>query len=397
MVPFGKTGAFVAASFSLIAIYAASATPIPLYGLYRTEDGLTYTDLSLSSVVYFVGAVSSLLFFGRLSNHWGRRLTAGLTLLLMTTAALSFMTVHSAMPLLIGRCLQGVACGLASTALAAWIVDTAPERPAWLAPAILSCGPMSGLTLGGLASGALVEYGHDPRLLPYWAIIAVLAICLILCIISRETVTPKPGALSSLMPQIGLPVPARKAFKVGVLTFVPTWALGGFYQAFGPVMAMEQLHSSSALAAALVFASVMAPSPIGASLAGKVSTASAQRIGMVVFTLSLTAVVFSLHHGLLLPFLIASVVTGTAQGAVLSSSIHSVVAKVTQAQRANVLGLIYATSYTGAAVPTLIAGRFSESYSLVQVLSAYVLMAAIGCVAILVFAGQAAEREQQPG
>ncbi|WP_104002965.1 MFS transporter [Marinobacterium lutimaris] len=384
MKRFGRKGAFATASLSLIATYAASATPIPLYGLYRSADGLSYTDLSLSAVVYFVGAVSSLLFFGRLSNHFGRRLSALLTLVLMAGAAFSFLNVHSATPLLIGRFLQGVSCGLASTALAAWVVDTAPEKPAWLAPAVLSCGPMSGLTLGGILSGTLVDYGSEPRLLPYMVILAVLAICVLLCFNSMETVTRKPGALSSLKPQLGLPPSARRAFRIGVFIFVPTWALGGFFQAFGPAMAMEQLHSSSALAAALVFASIMAPSPIGASLAGRVSVANAQRIGMVTFVLAIGALIFTLKNGLLVPFLVASVCAGIAQGAVLSSSINSIVAKVTLEERANVLGLIYATSYTGAAIPTLIAGQFSESYSLVQVVSAYGVMAAVGCLAILV-------------
>lgn len=384
MTRFGRKGAFATASVSLISTYAASATPIPLYGLYRTADGLSYTDLSLSAVVYFVGAVSSLLFFGRLSNHFGRRLSALLTLILMAVAAISFLNVHSALPLLIGRFLQGVSCGLASTALAAWVVDTAPEKPAWLAPAVLSCGPMSGLTIGGLASGTLVDFGSEPRVLPYMVILAVLAICLLLCCNSMETVMRKPGVLSSLKPQLGLPPLARHAFRIGVFVFVPTWALGGFFQAFGPAMAMEQLHSTSALAAALVFASIMAPSPIGASLAGRVSVANAQRIGMVTFALSIGALIFTLSNGLLVPFLIASVCAGIAQGAVLSSSINSIVSKATLEERANVLGLIYATSYTGAAIPTLIAGRFSESYSLVQVISAYGAMALVGCIAILV-------------
>ncbi|WP_223163228.1 MFS transporter [Marinobacter salinexigens] len=385
MKQFGSTGAFVAASVSLIAIYAASATPIPLYGLYRTADGLSYTELSLSSVVYFVGAVSSLLFLGRLSNHFGRKISAFLTLALMAVAALCFLNVHSATPLLIGRFLQGLSCGMASTALAAWVVDNAPARPSWIAPAILSCGPMTGLTIGGIISGTLVEFGSDPRVLPYLVITGVLAACVFLCFNSPETVNRKPGALSSLKPQIGLPLPARRAFRIGVFTFVPTWALGGFYQAFGPAMAMEYLHASSALAAALVFASTMAPSPIGASLAGRTSAANAQRIGMVAFALSVGTVVLTLSQGLLVPFLIASICAGISQGSVLSSSIQSVMSKVTLEQRANVLGLIYATSYTGAAVPTLIAGRLSESYSLVQVLVGYAGMATIGCIAVLLF------------
>lgn len=383
MKPFGKTGAFVAASVSLIATYAASATPIPLYGLYRSADNLSYTAFALSSVVYFAGAVSALLFLGRLSNHFGRRGTALLTLALMACAGLSFLDLHSATPLLIGRLLQGLACGLASTALSAWIVDTAPEKTAWLAPAIISCGPMTGLTMGGLLSGSLVEYIPYPRTTPYMTILVLLALCMLLCVRSLETVTRKTGALASLKPQLGLPPTAVRSFKIAVFIFVPTWALGGFYQAFGPAMAMEQLHSTSALAAALVFASIMAPGPFGASLAGRLSVANAQRFGMVLFTLSLGCVVLTLHYGLLIPFLIASVITGVAQGGLLSSSIHSVISKVSPTERANVLGLIYATSYTGAALPTLVAGRFSESYSLVQVLCAYVVMALIGCAVIL--------------
>ncbi len=386
MKRFGRKGTFVAASVSLIATYAGSATPIPLYGLYRTVDGLSYTELSLSAVVYFIGAVSSLLFLGRLSNHFGRRSTALLTVALMACAGLAFLNVHSATPLLVGRLLQGLSCGLASTALAAWVVDTAPKKPAWLAPAILSCGPMTGLTIGGLMSGALVEYGSDPRVMPYRVILAVLALCMLLGGSSMESIARKPGALLSLKPQLGLPSSASGAFKIGVFAFIPTWALGGFYQAFGPAMAMEQLHSSSALAAALVFASTMAPSPIGAFLAGRLSVANAQRIGMLTFTLSVGAIVVTLHYGLLIPFLIASVCAGTAQGAVLSSSIHSVISRVTLEERANVLGLIYATSYTGAAVPTLIAGRLSESFSLVQVIAGYAVMALIGSVVILLFA-----------
>ena len=50
------------------------------------------------------------------------------------------------------------------------------------------------------------------------------------------------------------------------------------------------------------------------------------------------------------------------------------------------LGLIYATSYTGAALPTLIAGRLSESFSLVQVIAGYAAMALIGSLIILLFA-----------
>ena len=378
----GEGVSFVGASLSLLVIYAASATPIPLYGLYREADNLSYGDLSLSAVVYFVGAVTALLVFGRLSNHLGRRPVSLLALLLTAVACVVLMTVHSAEPLLIGRLLQGLSCGLASTAMTAWLVDTAPASRKWFAPAIISCGPMTGLTLGGFSSGAMVDFAPLPRLLPFIVMLVLLLACALLLSVGRETVGRHKGALASLRPRVALPAAARKAYPMAAWAFVCTWALGGFYQAFGPAMAREQLHSGSAVAAALVFASVMAPSLIGAWLAGRVSAVKAQYLGMLVFTGALACVLLALGHGQLSVFLGASAIAGMAQGATLTGSIQTLVAEITIEERAGVLAAIYATSYTGAAIPTLIAGQLATHFSLLQVAMGYGVFACVGCVAL---------------
>ena len=385
---------FIGASLSLVMAYAASATPIPLYGVYRAADGLSYGDLSLSSVVYFVGAVTALLVFGRLSNHLGRRPMATLALVLSALACLVLTQVHGPTPLIVGRLLQGLSCGLASTALAAWLVDVAPPSPGWLAPTVISCGPMFGLTLGGLGSGALIEYGPMPRVLPYGVMLAVLLLCALLVLTGRETVARQTGAFRSMRPRFALPPRARKAFPVAACVFVSTWALGGFYQAFGPAMAREQLHSSSALAAALVFASIMAPSVLGASFAGRFRPVVAQRAGIVVFTLAVGGVLFALSQGQLLLFLAASALAGAGQGATLSGSIQTLVADTALHERASVLSVIYATSYSGAAIPTLIAGRLSGHFSLLQVACGYGVLALVGCTVVLLAAR--AGRASQP-
>lgn len=94
---------FLGASLSLLVVYAASASPIPLYGLYRAEDGLSYSDLSLSAVIYFVGAVTALLVFSRVSSHLGRRPMSRMALLLGALGDVLLMTVH-APSLTAGRC-----------------------------------------------------------------------------------------------------------------------------------------------------------------------------------------------------------------------------------------------------------------------------------------------------
>ena len=379
----GNRASFWAAALSLATTFVASATPIPLYGTYQRIDGVSYFALSLSSVVYFVGAVTALLIFGRLSNHLGRRPVSLISVVLAALASATFLTVHDITPLLVGRLLQGLSCGLASTALAAWIVDCAHAVPKWLAPAVISCGPMTGLTIGGICSGILVEYGPMPRHLPFYVVLVLLAICIGLIFYGKETMATTKGAIHSLIPRMALPPQAKKFFPVAAVTFVSTWALGGFFQAFGPAMAHEQLHSSNAVAAALVFASIMAPSTIGAAIAGKMKATSAQFYGMVSFAIFVGGLLLALKIGTLTLFLIASILAGTAQGMVLTGSIQTMVANLHASERANVLSVIYATSYTGAAVPTLIAGRLSEHYSLLQVACGYGILALIGAITVI--------------
>lgn len=150
---------FVSASLALMVTYVTSAVPIPLYGTYQLYDHVSYWQLSLSSVVYFIGAVTALVLLGRLSNHWGRKPVALLSLMLAALSVAVFVNVHSAPPLIVGRLLQGLSCGLASTTLASWLVDHARSVPSWIPAAVVSCGPMTGLTLGGGGSGLCVNHG----------------------------------------------------------------------------------------------------------------------------------------------------------------------------------------------------------------------------------------------
>lgn len=375
-----------------MAVFAASAAPIPLYDLYRRTDGLSYSDLSLTAVVYLVGAVTALLIFGRISNHLGRKPVALLVFALAAVACLIFLDVDSAAPLILGRLLLGIACGIASSSMTAYIVDSAPPSLHWLAATVISCGAMVGLTAGALGSGALAEYGPYPRTLCYLVVLALLAVCTILILFSKETVQRTPGILSSLRPQFSLPHADRRLYPVAACTFVATWALGGFYQAFGPSIAADQLGTQNVLTAALVFSSFMLPTALGGPLTKVLTPSGAQRIGMVCFTLALGGILAALKMSAILPFLVASAMAGIAQGTTLTGSIRSLLADISPRDRASVLSLIYATSYTGAAVPSFIAGQLSNFMNLFQIAVCYGLLALSACIITLLFA-----RSPQPG
>jgi MFS family permease len=386
---------FAGAACALVAVFAASASPIPLYDLYRRADGLSHADLSLTAVAYFVAVMAALVVLGRLSNHVGRRPVALAALAVTAAGTLVLTDVHSVAPLVAGRVLQGIGCGLASSALAAFIVDSAPASPSWLASAVTTGSPMAGLTLGALGSGALAEYGPAPRTLVYLVATGALLACALLIVAARETVARTPGAVAGLRPQVRVPAGARRLLPAASATFVATWALGGFYQAFGPSVAAEQLGTTNTLVAAVIFASLMAPSAIGAPLAGRTTPATAQRAGMVVFVGAVVVILISLHGGAVVPFIVGSALAGAAQGTTFAGSMRALLSHAAPVERAGVLSAIYLISYGGAALPGLVAGQLSRSLSLFDIALGYGALAALASVVTLV-AGRAPRRITAP-
>lgn len=362
-------------------MFAVAGTPIPLYNTYRAEVGITNADLGLASVGYFVAAATSLLVLGRLSDYLGRRPVALAALVSAAASCIMFITVHGFVSLLVARMMQGLACGIASSGLGSYVIDTAPERPRWLPAAITGSAPMLGIPLGALICGFLVQYAPAPRSLIYWVMAATVAVCIALTVLSPETVRRKRGALLALRPQLRVPANSGRLILSAGAAFVATWSLGGFFQAFGPSIVAAKLGVTSPLVAAAVFASVMVLNPLGGPLTGRLQPAISLRLGMTLFIVALAAIILSLHAGVIGSLLAASLLVGLAQGAASTGSIRALLFNAGAQDRAGLLSTIYLISYCGAAIPGAIAGVLARTTGLFEIALGY---AALGVVAAIV-------------
>ena len=367
--------AFLSAVVSLVVSFAAAAAPIPLYNTYRAEDGFTHFGISMAIVTYAVGTMAGLLVLGRLSNHLGRRLTAIASLGLLLLGCLLLLNVHDIGALLAGRIVMGVGTGLASSTLTSYIVDAAPARPEWLASVASSQGPMLGLTVGAVASGALVQYGPWPRDLIYLVCVGFLSVSAVLIAISPETATPTPAAWRSLLPRVSVPARVRHLLPVAAAVFTATWATGAFYQAFVPALVEDQLHTRSPLILGLVFAAYMAPSVLGAPIGGRFTSAVAQRVGMITFLAGMIGIITAINAGTLALFIIATIVAGAGQGIAISGATRGLLHGSTRADRAPIFSAIYLVCYSGATFPSLISGKLSNTFSLPQIAFGYAVLA----------------------
>jgi len=369
--------AFLSAVVSLVASFAAASAPIPLYNIYRAEDGFTNSGISMAIVTYSVGTIVGLLVLGRLSNHLGRRLTAIASLGVLLLGCVLLLNVHDIGILLGSRLLMGVGTGLASSSLTSYIVDAAPPRPEWLASVASSQGPMLGLTVGAIASGALVQYGPWPRGLIYLVCVGFLLVSVALIALSPETATPTSGAWRSLLPRVRVPAPVRHLLPVAAAVFLATWATGAFYQAFVPALVEDQLHTRSPLILGLVFAAYMAPSVLGAPISGRFTSAVGQRVGMITFLGGMIGIITAINAGTLVLFIIATIVAGAGQGIAISAATHGLLHGSTMADRAPIFSAIYLICYSSAALPSLISGELSNTFSLPHIALGYGALAVV--------------------
>lgn len=369
--------AFISGVVSLIAVFAAAGSTIPLFNIYRAEEGFTNAGISTTVVVYSAATLSTLLVLGRLSNHVGRRRTAIASLGLLVVGCLLLLSVHDIGILIAGRLLMGLGAGLASSSLTAYIVDAAPPRPTWLASVASSQTVMLGLAVGAIASGALVQFGPWPRDLIYLVVISLLLLSAALVAISPETVTPSPGGWRSLRPSVRLPVRVRHLLPVAVAVFLGTWATGAFYQAFVPALVEDQLHTNSSLVLGLVFAAYMGPSALGAPLGGRLSPAAAQRIGMIAFLVGWIGIITAIATGTLPLFIVATIVAGAAQGIAISAATRGLLYGSSLADRAPIFAVLYLLSYSGATFPSLLSGQLSRTFSIPQIALGYGVLALI--------------------
>lgn len=386
---------FWVVTLALVIVFAASSSPIPLYDIYHIDNQISYNALALTAVFYFIGAVFSLLFLGRISNHFGRKPVALFIATLSALSLLLFINIHDEASLIIGRFFLGLACGLASSSLTSFMSDFSHQKPVWLPSLIISNAPFVGLTIGALTSGILVQYAPFQKKLIYFVLITALILIAIALSFSKETVPRRKGIFRSLRPSFYLPPKNKRAYPIAAAIFVATWSMGGFFQAYAPSISHETLHSTNTLLASIIFSSYLLPGIAGSLFTAYLSAVNAQKIGMIIFTIAIGLLVCAMHFGSTLGFIASSMLAGASQGLVVTASVSLLMKDVEKSLRAGVLSIIFFTSYIGAAIPNYITGYLSQYLSLLQLSFCYLGLAFVVCLLTLSFAHQSQNHKKE--
>jgi len=340
----------------------AAAAPSPLYAVYAAK--LHFSPITLTEVfgVYAIALLITLLFTGSLSDALGRRpvILAGLAIQLVSM--LAFLFASSVEWLFAARILQGVATGLATSALGASFVDLQPRQRPWLGPVVNSATPALGLALGALTAATLVQYGPDPLRVVYLLLLVAFVIVLAAILVIPEPAT-QHGTMR-WMPRVGVEPAIRPAFVAAMPSLVAGWGVAGFYLSLGPSLILQLAGSSNRvlggiaifLLAGIGAASIVAFSSWTPSRATSVG-GSSMLVGLAV---SVSAVAL----GSPAMFFAGTAITGVGFGLGWLGVLRSLVGRSSPTARGALLAAIYIVAYLSFAVPAVIAGVLTTQIGL---------------------------------
>jgi hypothetical protein len=126
-----------------------------------------------------------------------------------------------------------------------------------------------------------------------------------------------------------------------------------------------------------VFAAYMAPSVLGAPIGGRLTSAVAQRVGMIIFLAGMIGIITAINVGTLALFIIATVVAGAGQGVAISGTTRGLLHGSALTDRASIFSAFYLICYSGATFPSLISGKLSKAFSLPQIAFGYGVLASV--------------------
>ena len=375
--------AFGATTAIFLLFAAAASAPTPLYVVYQKEWGFSTTTLTVIFAVYVFGLIGSLLVVGGLSDHIGRRPVLAAAIALEAAAFILFFTAGDVTVLLVARVAQGIATGMAFSTLGATLIDLNPPHSPGRAGLVNGIAPVSGLAVGALGCGALVEYAPAPTHLVFALLLAGTALAAAAVALMPETSARRPGALASLKPVVGIPGRLRPDVYAILPIIVASWALGGLYLSLGPSVAAGLFGLSNHLIGGLVVTLLCATGAVTAFALRAWPTTTVLLISASLLSTGTALTLAGVEIHVVALAAAGTVVAGVGFGASALASFGTLARLAAPAERSELLAVALVIAYLAFSLPALAAGVATTTFGLHATMVVYGLgVVALGLVAL---------------
>jgi hypothetical protein len=215
----------------------------------------------------------------------------------------------------------------------------------------------------------------------WWLLLGAFLAAILLLAATPEAGTVRPGALTSLRPDVSVPRSARGTFARAAPCLVAVWALGGFYLSLGPSLA-AQLSGSHNLLWGGVIAFLLTGLGAVTSFLFRNCAPPAEMLGGCLGLLggavvTVAAIVARMPALLLL----GTVMAGLGFGPGNLGAFRVIMARAVPSDRAGLIAAIYIVNYLALGLPALIAGIATTHFGLHDTALVYSVVIALLAVA----------------
>jgi MFS family permease len=354
-------------AFTTLCFFAASSAPTPLYHLYQQGWGFSAAMLTLIFAVYAFTLLAALLVVGSLSDYLGRRPVIFTALLLEIIAMLMFILAVDVTWLLAARMLQGLATGMAGSALGAALLDSDETQ----GPLINSIAPMFGMAVGALGTGLLVELAPLPLLLAYCVLLVAFVSQALYIWLIPETVSPQAGVWASLKPSLHVPVQARRTLWLVLPVDIAAWSLGGFFLSLTPSLLTAATGSTSAINGGMAVATLTLSGALAIYTLRVRAAVLGLWVGASFLPVGVAVILCAVNEGWLWLFFVGTVLAGIGFGSGFLGALRLLLPLAHAHERAGLMSAFYVLSYLAFCIPALIAGLSARSLGLITTTNIY--------------------------
>jgi len=352
-----RSSAFYLQASIIVFFLAASSAPTPLYGLYQAQWGFSAIVGTAVFAVYALAVLSSLLVFGSLSDHVGRRPVLFVAIGMQAIAMIVFATATGVGALAIARIVQGVSTGAAAGAIGAGMLDIDRAR----GTLANSVAPPVGTAVGALVSGAMVQLLPAPTRLVYLVLLAIFITQAVGVAMMPETAPRRAGALASLRPHFRLPPAVRRPLLIAVPALIAAWAFVGFYGSLGPALVRHLVGSPAPILGGLALFVLAASAVVATVMLRSRDRQTLLTIGTTLLVGGVTITLVAIAGSSPIALFAGTMIAGAGFGAAFQGAIGSVVSLAAADERAGVLSIVYVICYLAFGVPAVIAGAVVAS------------------------------------
>jgi MFS family permease len=353
----------------------------PLYASYQEKFGFSSLTLTLVFATYAVVLIPSLMIFGKLSDHVGRRpvMLCGLTAAL--TGLVLFAVAHGLVWLYAARVVQGVAVGMTTGTATAALVELEPDEGSHR-PALLSAvAQAGGSSAGPIAGGVLAESAPDPLVTPFVSAALVVGVLGVLVLAVPETSRGIGTPWRLQAP--GVPADIRASFARVAITAAAVWGVAGLYLSVVPsyvtdITGMTNLAVIGLLAAVMPLASCAAQ----VLSRGVSSAATTQAAGLGLLALGLVGLVAAAPTGLVSVLVAGAVLSGVGHGIAFLAAQHDLNTIAPPERRGEVTAAFVTCIYLGVSVSAIGVGVLADLASLSVGVAAFGVVTGTAALAV---------------